>query len=62
MEGPSIHNAYTQIGNNNTKPLACTAIVRPILEYGAVCWDQFRQGQVSALIRGKREWLNLQII
>ena len=26
-------------GNNNTKRLAYTAIVRPILEYGAVCWD-----------------------
>jgi len=26
-------------GNNNTKRLAYTALVRPILEYGAVCWD-----------------------
>jgi len=26
-------------GNNNTKPLADTALVRPTLEYGAVCWD-----------------------
>jgi len=25
--------------NNNTKPLAYTALVRPILEYGVVCWD-----------------------
>ena len=25
-------------GNNNTKHLAYTALVRPILEYGAVCW------------------------
>ena len=24
---------------NNTKRLAYTALVRPILEYGAVCWD-----------------------
>ena len=26
-------------GNNNTKRLAYTALVRPILEYGAMCWD-----------------------
>ena len=26
-------------GNNNTKRLAYTALVRPILEYEAVCWD-----------------------
>ena len=26
-------------GNNNTKRLAYAALVRPILEYGAVCWD-----------------------
>ena len=37
-------------GNNNTKRLAYTALVRPILEYGAVCWDPDR-GQVSALNR-----------
>ena len=40
MEGTSFHNAYTQKkGNNNTKRLAYTALVRPTLEYGAVCWD-----------------------
>jgi len=26
-------------GNNNTKRLAYTALARPILDYGAVCWD-----------------------
>jgi hypothetical protein len=36
-------------GNNNTKRLACTSVVRPILEYAAVCWDPHREGQVSAL-------------
>jgi len=35
--------------DNNTKRLAYTALVRPIIEYGAVCWDQHREGQVSAL-------------
>ena len=38
-------------GNNNTKRLAYTALVRPILEYGAVWWDPYREGQVSALNR-----------
>jgi len=51
MEGTSIHNACTQKGNNNTKHLAYTALVRPILEYGAVCWDPYREGQVGALSR-----------
>jgi len=27
------------------------ALVRPIFEYGAVCWDTYREGQVSALNR-----------
>jgi hypothetical protein len=36
-------------GNNNTKRLAYTALVRPILEYGVVCWDLYREGQVSIL-------------
>jgi len=31
-------------GNNNTKCLAYMAPVRPLLEYGAVCWDLFTQG------------------
>jgi hypothetical protein len=36
-------------GSNNTKRLAYTAQVRPILEYGVVCLDPYREGQVSAL-------------
>jgi len=39
MEGLSFNNADTQMGNNNKKRLAYTALVRPIPEYGAVCWD-----------------------
>jgi len=38
-------------GNNNTKHLAYTALVRPILEYGVVCWDPYREGHVSVLNR-----------
>ena len=37
--------------NNNTKRIDYTALVRPIREYGAVCWDPYREGQVSALNR-----------
>jgi len=36
-------------GNNNTKHLAYTALVAPVLEYRVVCWDRYREGQVSAL-------------
>jgi len=28
------------------------SLVRPILEYGAACWDLYREGQISALDRG----------
>jgi len=38
-------------GNNNTKRLACTALVRPMLAYGAVCWDPHREGRVKAINR-----------
>ena len=31
------------------KRLVYTAIVRPIPEYGAVCWDPQTESQVSAL-------------
>jgi len=36
-------------GNSNTKILAYMSLVRPILEYGAACWDPYRVGQISAL-------------
>jgi len=29
-------------GNKNTKRLAYTSVVRPILEYEAACWDPYR--------------------
>jgi len=38
-------------GNKNTKNLAYTSLVRPILEYGAACWDPYRECQISALDR-----------
>ena len=27
------------------------SLARPILEYGAACWDPYREGQISALDR-----------
>jgi hypothetical protein len=36
-------------GNSNTKGLAYTSLVRPILEHGAACWDPYREGQINAL-------------
>jgi len=52
MEGSSFQNSYTQnVNNNNTKRLAYMALVRPIFEYGAVCWDPYREGEVSTLNR-----------
>ena len=42
-------------GNNNTKSLAYTSLVRPILEYGAACWDPYREGQINALGRVQKK-------
>jgi hypothetical protein len=35
----------------DTKSLAYTSLVCPILEYGAACWDPYRECQISALDR-----------
>ena len=42
-------------GNSNTKRLAYMSLVRPILEYGAVCWDPYREGQITALDRVQKK-------
>jgi len=42
-------------GNSNTKSLACMSLARPILEYGAACWDPYKKGQVSALDRVQKK-------
>ena len=31
------------------------SLVRPILGYGAACWDPYREGQVSALDRVQKK-------
>ena len=38
-------------GNSSTKSLAYMTLLRPILEYGAACWDPYREGQIHALDR-----------
>ena len=40
-----------KMGNKNPKSLAYTPLERPILEYGAACWDPYRECQISALDR-----------
>jgi len=42
-------------GNSNTKSLAYMSLLRPILEYGAACWDPYREGQISALDRVQKK-------
>jgi hypothetical protein len=37
--------------NKNTESSAYMSLVRPILEYGAACWDPYRECQISALDR-----------
>jgi len=31
------------------------SLVHPILEYGAACWDPYREGQISALDRVQKK-------
>jgi hypothetical protein len=49
-------------GNKNTKSLAYTSLVRPILEYGAACWDPYRQCQINALDRVQKKVANLRTL
>ena len=41
--------------NSNTKSFAYMSLVRPILEYGAACWDPCREGLISALDRVQKK-------
>jgi hypothetical protein len=41
-------------GNNNKKSLAYTALVRPTLKYGAVCWDHIEKRSVKSLKLGAK--------
>jgi len=42
-------------GNSNTKSLAYMSLVHPILEYGAACWDLYREGQINTLDRVQKK-------
>jgi hypothetical protein len=42
-------------GNRSTKSLAYMSLIRPVLEYGAACWDPHREGQINALDRVQRK-------
>jgi hypothetical protein len=42
-------------GERNTKRLAYTSLVHPILEYGAACWDPYREGKINALDRVQKK-------
>jgi hypothetical protein len=42
-------------GNKNTKSLAYTSLLRPILEYGSACWDTCKEGHVNALDRVRKK-------
>jgi hypothetical protein len=33
-------------GTSITKCLSYMTLVRPIVEYGAACWDAYREGQI----------------
>jgi len=44
-----------KMGNSNTRSLAYMSLVFPILEYGAACWDPYREGQISALDRVQKK-------
>jgi len=41
--------------NINTKSLAYMSLVRPILQYGAACWDPYREGQINVLDRVQKK-------
>ena len=45
-------------GNTNTKTLASTSLVRPILEYGAACGDLYSECQISVLDRVQNKAAN----
>ena len=41
--------------NMNTKRLAYTSLVCPVLEYGSACWDPCRERQINALDRVQKK-------
>jgi hypothetical protein len=39
----------------NSLNLAYISLVRPILEYGASCWDPYTEGQITAIRRVQKK-------
>jgi hypothetical protein len=48
-------------GNSNTKSLAYTSLVRPILEYASICWGPYSGGETNSLYRVQTKRLNLHM-
>jgi len=42
-------------GNKSRKRLVYTVLVGPLLECRAICWDPYREGQISALNRVRKK-------
>ena len=42
-------------GKGNTKRLAYTSLVHPVLEYESACWDPCREGQINVLDRKRKK-------
>ena len=42
-------------GTSNAKSLAYMTLVLPILEYGATCWDPYRESQIREIDRVQRK-------
>ena len=55
LESTAFHNASIKKVNSNTKSLAYLSLVRAILEYGAGCWDPYREGQIIVLERVQKK-------
>jgi hypothetical protein len=51
VEGTTFRNAYwKKKGNKNTKSLAYTSLVRPILEYGAAFFGAAYEGSTNVCV------------
>jgi hypothetical protein len=48
-KAPHIKTCVLKNGNCNAKRLACTSVVRQILEYASSCWYTYREGEINAL-------------
>jgi hypothetical protein len=46
-------------GSSKTKELAYLSLIRPLTEYGADCWDPYRQNQMDTLEHVQRRARNL---